>query len=348
MVIKMRKIWEKNSKLILAIFATIILASGATYAATTMYDSNIVGYNNTTSGLRSTTVQTALDELYGNVAEVIINMKSKLDELYAVKLNGDDSAGYHNSIYRGKNISSYMPSSVVSGGDGTIYDRINGTNGYAPFEDLYVGDYIVANSKTWRIAGFDILDMVGSSKILTSHHVAIVPDEILGSAQMNTSNTTSGGYVGSAMYTTLTSTTLPTYITPVFGSHVLEYNTVLSNSVGTSLYNRYGSNTGASNGWGWYTRKLDLMNEVQVTGATEWSSSGYDIGSDNIQFPLFRLRPGLKIAYNSTTHSTSTRTWYWLRSVSSSSYFAHVTNDGNIHTTHASNYGGVRPAFYIG
>ena len=72
----MRKIWEKNSKLILIVTIAIVLASGVTYAATTMYDSNIVGYDNTTSGLRSTNVQSALDELYGNIAEVILNIKN--------------------------------------------------------------------------------------------------------------------------------------------------------------------------------------------------------------------------------------------------------------------------------
>ncbi len=72
----MKKIWKENAKLILAIFVTVVIASGATYAATTMYDSNTVGYDNTTSGLRSTTVQSALDELYGNVAEVILNIKN--------------------------------------------------------------------------------------------------------------------------------------------------------------------------------------------------------------------------------------------------------------------------------
>ncbi len=72
----MRKIWKDNAKLIMAIFITIVIASGATYAATTMYDSNIVGYDNTTSGLRSTNVQSALDELYGNIAEVILNIKA--------------------------------------------------------------------------------------------------------------------------------------------------------------------------------------------------------------------------------------------------------------------------------
>ena len=72
----MKKIWKDNAKLILAIFVTVVIASSATYAATIMYDSNIVGYDNSTSGLRSTNVQSALDELYGNIADVILNIKN--------------------------------------------------------------------------------------------------------------------------------------------------------------------------------------------------------------------------------------------------------------------------------
>ncbi len=323
----MKKIWKENAKLILSIAITLVIASGATFAATTMYESNIVSYDNTSSGLRSTNVQSALDELYGNVAEVILNMKSKLEELYNEKndiASGESTAGYHNSTFRGKDITSYYS-------DGSLWKRINGTDGYSLFEDLYVGDYIRVdgvhtnvNGKTWRIAGFDVYYMSGYPTAMTNHHVVIVPDEILGTSYMNSSNTTSGGYMGSYMYTTTLPSVKTNYLDKVFSGHILSYNTVLTNGVGTSLYNRYGTNSGAANSWTWAeNRYLDIMNEVQVTGATEWSSSGYDIGSDNIQLPLFRLRPEFKIAYNSTTHSASTRNWYWLRSVSSSSFFGY-------------------------
>ena len=38
------------------------------------------------------------------------------------------------------------------------------------------------------------------------------------------------------------------------------------------------------------------MSEIQVYGSTVLSSSFYDTGCDNIQFPLFRLAPNLKVA----------------------------------------------------
>ena len=342
MVISMKKIWKDNAKLILVIVISVVLASGVSYATVTMYASNTVSYDNTTSGLRSTNVQGALDELYGcatNYNAYDVRLENVEDLITA-------NAGFHNSIFRGKDVSSYMPSSVVSGGDGSIYDRIAGTNGYRMFEDLYVGDYIVAdnvnstvNGIVWRIAGFDIYYGKGSTAFNT-HHAVIVPDTNLTSSYMNSSNTTSGGYVGSYMYKTTLPSVLSTYITPVFSGHVLSHKTLLTNSVDTNVASMgYPGGTGAANGWDWYDCQVDLMNELQVTGATEFSSSGHDIGSDNIQFPLFRLRPEFV---------NKQRTWYWLRSVASSSYFACVADGGVSVGNGASASGGVRPYFYIG
>ena len=64
MVISMKKIWKENAKLVLTIVISVVLASGVSYATVTMYASNTVSYDNTTSGLNSTNVQGALDEIY--------------------------------------------------------------------------------------------------------------------------------------------------------------------------------------------------------------------------------------------------------------------------------------------
>ena len=50
--------------------------------------------------------------------------------------NNYDTAGFHNSIVRGKDITSYYE-------DGTLWDRIAGTNGFRPYEELYLGDYFI-------------------------------------------------------------------------------------------------------------------------------------------------------------------------------------------------------------
>lgn len=241
-------------------------------------------------------------------------------------LTNKSIAGYHNSIFRGKDITSYLT-------DGTLFTRISSGS----FEDLFVGDYIVKNNITWRIAGFDVYLHKGDTE-LTKHHAIIVPDKHLITAQMNSSNTTVGGYVASAMYTTTLPSVLETYITPVFGSHIIEIRNLLTTSINTSGYNRWGTNGGCSNGWDWKSRKVDLMNENQLFGSISWSSSGYETGSDNCQLPLFRLAP---------EYITNRSSWYWLRNVVDSSRFASVGNRGDSNYGDASATGDVRPCFYI-
>ena len=241
-------------------------------------------------------------------------------------LTNKSIAGYHNSVFRGKDITSYLT-------DGTLFTRISSGS----FEDLFVGDYIVKNNITWRIAGFDVYLHKGDTE-LTKHHAIIVPDKHLTTAQMNSSNTTVGGYVASAMYTTTLPSILETYITPVFGSHVIEIRNLLTTGINASGYNRWGTNSGCSNAWEWRSRKVDLMNENQVFGSISWSSSGFETGSDNCQLPLFRLAP---------EYITNRSYWYWLRNVVDSSRFAHVTIAGISLHRDASATGGVRPCFYI-
>ena len=84
-----------------------------------------------------------------------------------------DGAGAHNSIYRGKNLGTSVTAEQ--------YKAIsNGT-----FAGLYVGDYWVISGVTYRIAGFDYYLHNGDTDT-TKHHAVIVPDENMGSAQMNT------------------------------------------------------------------------------------------------------------------------------------------------------------------
>ena len=241
-------------------------------------------------------------------------------------LTNKSIAGYHNSVFRGKDITSYLT-------DGTLFTRISSGS----FEDLFVGDYIVKNNITWRIAGFDVYLHKGDTE-LTKHHAIIVPDKHLTTAQMNSSNTTVGGYVASAMYTTTLPSILETYITPVFGSHVIEIRNLLTTGINASGYNRWGTNSGCSNAWEWRSRKVDLMNENQVFGSISWSSSGFETGSDNCQLPLFRLAP---------EYITNRSYWYWLRNVVDSSRFADVYDYGVSNHDDASATGGVRPCFYI-
>ena len=313
-------------KFMMIFVVVLLLVMGSIVYASSfyLYSSNEVRYDNTNSSIliQSSNVQTTIDTLFS------------FAEAYDLTA---ENLGFHNSIFRGKDVTEYLTSEY------SLYDRISdGT-----FTDLYVGDYVVANNITWRIAGFDIHYNKGNGNTSTDqarykHHAVIVPDTNLTTNKMNTSATTSGGYIGSYMYKTVLPSVLSTYITPVFGNHVLTYYSYLNNSVNTSAINRTGGDTkGSSNGWtGVASRKVDLMNEVQIFGSIIWTSSGYETGVDNIQFPLFRLKPEFIVEKN--------KSWYWLKNVTSSSWFAAVYNDGNNDFGNANRSGGVRPYFYIG
>ena len=60
----MKKFIKRNIKIILGFTLGLIWSSGIAYAATILFDSDEVSYDNTTSGLSATNVQSALDELY--------------------------------------------------------------------------------------------------------------------------------------------------------------------------------------------------------------------------------------------------------------------------------------------
>lgn len=156
---------------------------------------------------------------------------------------------------------------------------------------------------------------------------------------MNTSNTSSGGYVGSRMWTT----TIPLYVTGItnaFGSaHVLQHRELLTTSMDTngrsSAYCTWG---GAANNWAWQNVKVNIFNENMVYGGAQCSSSIYDTGDGNTQISVMRH-------HKSYIHTRSN--WYWLRSVGSSTYFAYCFSDGSAGNRNASSSGGLRPYFLL-
>jgi hypothetical protein len=229
-----------------------------------------------------------------------------------------DGAAAHNCIYRGKNLGTSVTAeqyAAISSGK---------------FTDLYIGDYWVIKGVTYRIAAFDYYYNCGDTNF-TKHHVVIVPDTSLYKAQMNTSNVTTGGYTGSAMYKSNLAQAKTT-IKAAFGSaHVLTKRELLTNAV----------NGNTPSGWAWFDSDVELMNEVQVYGSVAWGAhdgNGYNVASGDGQFPLFMFD-------RTKLHN---REDYWLRDVSSATYFSIVNGGGNANNNDASNSRGVRPAFCIG
>lgn len=229
-----------------------------------------------------------------------------------------DGAAAHNCIYRGKNLGTSVTAeqyAAISSGK---------------FTDLYIGDYWVINGVTYRIAAFDYYYNCGDTNF-TKHHVVIVPDTSLYKAQMNTSNVTTGGYTGSAMYKSNLAQAKTT-IKAAFGStHVLTKRELLTNAV----------NGNTPSGWAWFDSDVELMNEVQAYGSVAWGAhdgNGYNVASGDGQFPLFMFD-------RTKLHN---REDYWLRDVASATHFSYVGNGGCARDGNASYSLGVRPAFCIG
>lgn len=229
-----------------------------------------------------------------------------------------DGAAAHNCIYRGKNLGTSVTAEQ--------YTAISS----GKFTDLYIGDYWVINGVTYRIAAFDYYYNCGDTNF-TKHHAVIVPDTSLYKAQMNTSNVTTGGYTGSAMYKSNLAQAKTT-IKAAFGSaHVLTKRELLTNAV----------NGNTPSGWAWFDSDVELMNEVQAYGSVAWGahdSNGYNVASGDGQFPLFMFD-------RTKLHN---REDYWLRDVASATNFSIVDNDGRANDANASYSLGVRPAFCIG
>lgn len=229
-----------------------------------------------------------------------------------------DGAAAHNCIYRGKNLGTSVTAAQ--------YAAISS----GKFTDLYIGDYWVIKGVTYRIAAFDYYYNCGDTNF-TKHHVVVVPDTSLYKAQMNTSNVTTGGYTGSAMYKSNLAQAKTT-IKAAFGSaHVLTKRELLTNAV----------NGNTPSGWAWFDSDVELMNEVQVYGSVAWGAhdgNGYNVASGDGQFPLFMFD-------RTKLHN---REDYWLRDVSSATYFSVVYYYGHANNFNASFSFGVRPAFCIG
>ena len=245
-------------------------------------------------------LQTEIDGLQGQLAPLIYNGVA------------------HNAIYRGKNLGASVTASQYTAiSDGT-------------FEDLYIGDYWTIGGVNYRIAAFDYYWNCGDSAT-PPHHAVIVPDKSLYNAVMNDTVTTTGGYIGSQMYTTNLEQAKTT-IKAAFSGHVVNHRIYLVNAV----------TSGHTSGEAWVDSEVDLMNEQMVygTGIFFNVSPGIVTPANYIveinQLPLFAMNPAM----------LNTRETYWLRDVTASSRFADVYQ-GYASSNSVINSFGVRPAFCI-
>lgn len=271
------------------------------------------------------------------------------------------------------NIPRLIPKDITSYyNDGTLWQRLNGTNGFQLYEDIFVGDYFkmsrpisaynqnqnyqATGSQYVTIAGIDTMWGNGDNITMAYHHLVMIPGmgfggtQHFGKSRMNPSNTTVGGYVGSEMYTTIigdvttsgltdTTATINQQLYAEFGSHLKTTRELLSNSLNSTGNNRFGEAGGCSNRWDWYSCQAVLMSEVEVYGSIVWSSSGFDTGIANKQLPLFA---------NSKQAINNRSAWYWLKDVASARCFCSCNSNGysDYNSASGASYC-VRPRFVI-
>lgn len=249
------------------------------------------------------------------------NLQSKVNEPVNTKVAPllFNNAGAHNAIYRGKNLGTSVTAAQ--------YAAISA----GTFDDLYIGDYWVINGVNWRIAAFDYYLNCGDTSC-TKHHVVIVPDTCLYNHVMNDTNITTGGYVGSKMYTEGLEQAKTT-IKAAFSGHVLSHRVYLTNAV----------TDGHPSAGAWCDSEVDLMNEQMVYGGAIFMpiANGSTVYTnyrvEKSQLPLFAHEP---------SRICNRATW-WLRDVVTASYFAVVNGGGCANCGDASFSFGVRPAFCI-
>lgn len=230
-----------------------------------------------------------------------------VEQAVSVYIQAALSPEMHRNIFRGKHLGESITEEQLE----VIRD--------GSFADLYVGDYWEINGVKYRIADINYWKNVGypESEKVQKPHILIVPDTILGSGQMNTGNSTSGGYRSSAMKST----------------KLNQIADALPDTFKSLLLTHRMFSDGA-----WINASVDLMSEVMVHGTYVCTDNNNRQTSDTQQLSLFRLCPALKsIGQN-----------YWLRNVAGSQTYTLISQYGDASSDMATSTYGIRPVFAIG
>lgn len=242
------------------------------------------------------------------------------DALFAM-LDGFAPVELRRVLFRGKNLGTAL----------TAVQKAAIKDG--SFKGMFLGDYWSIGGRIWRIVDMDYWYNCGDTAF-TSHHLVIMPDEALYNARMNTTNVTTGGYVGSEMYKSNLANA-KTIVNAAFQGSVLTHREYLCNAVAN----------GRPSGGAWFDSSIELPNESMMYGHPHFSptSDGSTVPAiytiSKTQLALFMVCPRFIVnrAYNQ-----------WLRDVVSSAHFAFVDGDGRTNCYNASDSLGVRPVFPVG
>lgn len=294
----------------------------------------------------------------GSVAAQLISLKGGIDSInnnkvakYDALLNTTPYAS-HNGIYRGKVL-------VDTTGGSAPYTmaQLHTMVSKGDFSDIYVGDIIRVKCNN-VVTDFIVMAInwyihMGVTE-QTANHLVLVPREALGTAKMNSTNTTGvsenpdnpsdrAAYAGCDMR----NITLPTYLgyieAAIGASYLLNQDWLLSQVMDAKAVSA-GCSTwvGTATGWNWYTSKIELLNTIEVFGFNYGNI--FDAGINHRQLPGFKLNPDLIVKGT----NANGRSYWWLSAVVSSTDFAIVNGRGIADYGLASSAFGVVPKVLFG
>lgn len=197
------------------------------------------------------------------------------------------------------------------------------------FKGMFIGDYWEIGDHIWRIADFDYWIGTGDVACQT-HHIVIIPDGYLYTANMNSTNTTAGGYVGSEMYTNNLENAKALVISAFGDDCILNHQEYLSNGVVD----------GRPSTGGWFSSTTELPSELMMYGTFVFTPNGNGVYVSSLytnsknQLALMSINPFF---------INPKRQTQWLRDVVSPGSFACLTASGLIGMTNSTSNYGVRP-----
>lgn len=201
------------------------------------------------------------------------------------------------------------------------------------FKGMFLGDYWSIGGRIWRIVDMDYWYNCGDTAF-TSHHLVIMPDEALYNAQMNTTNITTGGYVGSEMYKKNLANA-KTIVNAAFQGSVLTHREHLCNAVAN----------GKQSGGAWFDSSIELPSEIMMYGHIHFGNASDGNTIPNIYTPSKTQLALFMVCPRFITDRSHVQ---WLRDVVSSAGFANVNISGAAYCNGASASYGVRPVFPVG
>ena len=201
------------------------------------------------------------------------------------------------------------------------------------FKGMFLGDYWSIGGRIWRIVDMDYWYNCGDTAF-TSHHLVIMPDEALYNAQMNTTNITTGGYVGSEMYKKNLANA-KTIVNAAFQGSVLTHREHLCNAVAN----------GKQSGGAWFDSSIELPSEIMMYGHIHFGNASDGNTIPNIYTPSKTQLALFMVCQRFITDRSHAQ---WLRDVVSSASVARVDSNGDAGCSLASSSYGVRPVFTVG